>query len=116
MARLAETPRIIGLKDATGDATRVARLRARVGEGFRLLSGDDATAPGFLAQGGDGCISVTSNLAPGLCRTLYLQAQRPMFAVRSRGFDATARPVDHGALLARKQSGAAQIRAEACSG
>jgi 4-hydroxy-tetrahydrodipicolinate synthase len=73
VARLAETPRIIGLKDATGDATRVARLRARVGEGFRLLSGDDATAPGFLAQGGDGCISVTANVAPGLCRTLYLK-------------------------------------------
>jgi 4-hydroxy-tetrahydrodipicolinate synthase len=73
VARLAEAPRIIGLKDATGDVTRVARLRARVGEGFRLLSGDDATAPGFLAQGGDGCISVTPNVAPGLCRTLYLK-------------------------------------------
>ena len=73
VARLAELPRVIGLKDATGDVTRPARLRPRVGADFRLLSGDDATAPVFLSQGGDGCISVTSNLAPGLCRTIYLQ-------------------------------------------
>jgi 4-hydroxy-tetrahydrodipicolinate synthase len=53
--------------------TRPARLRPRVGADFRLLSGDDATAPAFLSQGGDGCISVTSNVAPGLCRTIFLQ-------------------------------------------
>jgi 4-hydroxy-tetrahydrodipicolinate synthase len=73
VARLAELPRVIGLKDATGDMTRPARLRPRVGADFRLLSGDDATAPAFLAQGGDGCISVSSNVAPGLCRAIYLQ-------------------------------------------
>lgn len=72
IARLAEVPRIIGLKDATGDVGRVARLRARVGPGFRLISGDDSTALGYLAQGGDGCISVASNVAPGLCRNMYL--------------------------------------------
>jgi 4-hydroxy-tetrahydrodipicolinate synthase len=72
VARLAELPRIIGLVDATGDAGRPSRLRALVGEDFRLLSGDDATALGFLAQGGDGCISVASNIAPGLCQTIYL--------------------------------------------
>lgn len=77
IARLAELPQIIGLKDATGDVTRVARLRQRVGADFRLLSGDDATALVFLAQGGDGCISVTSNVGPGLCRTLYLQRRDP---------------------------------------
>ena len=59
VARLAEHPRIIGLKDATGDVTRPARLRPLVGASFRLISGDDATAPAFIAQGGDGCISVT---------------------------------------------------------
>ncbi len=73
IARLREVPQIIGLKDATGDITRLARLRPRVGPEFRLLSGDDATASAFLAQGGDGCISVTSNVAPGLCRAIYLQ-------------------------------------------
>jgi 4-hydroxy-tetrahydrodipicolinate synthase len=72
IARLAEVPQIFGLKDASGDASRVARLRVLVGTEFRLLSGDDATALSFLAQGGDGCISVTSNVAPGLCRNMFL--------------------------------------------
>jgi 4-hydroxy-tetrahydrodipicolinate synthase len=72
IARLRELPQIIGLKDATGDVTRPARLRPLVGPEFRLLSGDDATAPIFFAQGGNGCISVTSNVAPGLCRRLFL--------------------------------------------
>jgi len=65
-------PRVIGLKDAAGDITRPARLRPLVGTDFRLLCGDDATALGFLAQGGDGCISVASNAAPGLCRNIFL--------------------------------------------
>ena len=76
MARLAEHPRIIGLKDATGDVTRPARLRPRVGASFRLMSGDDATAPAFIGQGGDGCISVTSNVAPGLARSLFLRRRQ----------------------------------------
>ncbi len=70
--RLAECPKIIGLKDATGDVTRLFRLRSRLGPEFRLLSGDDATAPAFIGQGGNGCISVTSNVVPGLCRAMYL--------------------------------------------
>jgi 4-hydroxy-tetrahydrodipicolinate synthase len=72
IARLAELPQIIGLLDSSGDTSRPARLRALVGSDFRLLSGDDATAPGFMAQGGDGCISVIANVAPGLCRDAYL--------------------------------------------
>jgi 4-hydroxy-tetrahydrodipicolinate synthase len=72
VVRLAEMPQFIGLKDATGDVTRPARLRSLIGTDFRLLSGDDATAPAFLAQGGDGCISVTSNVVPGLCRSMFL--------------------------------------------
>ena len=71
VARLAELPRVIGLKDATGDLGRPLRLRALLGSEFRLLSGDDATALAFFAHGGDGCISVTSNVAPGLCRAMY---------------------------------------------
>jgi len=67
VARLAEMPRFIGLVDATGDVTRPSRLRPLVGRDFRLLSGDDATALAFLAQGGDGCISVAANVAPDLC-------------------------------------------------
>jgi len=76
VARLAELPRIVGLKDATGDVGRPARLRALVGLDFNLLSGDDASALAFLAQGGDGCISVTSNAAPGLCREMFLAWQQ----------------------------------------
>jgi 4-hydroxy-tetrahydrodipicolinate synthase len=72
IARLRELPQIIGLKDATGDVTRPARLRPLVGSEFRLLSGDDATASIFFAEGGNGCISVTSNVAPDLCRRLFL--------------------------------------------
>jgi 4-hydroxy-tetrahydrodipicolinate synthase len=72
VARLAELPQVVGLKDATGDMSRPMRLRSRLGPEFRLLSGDDATALAFLAQGGDGCISVASNVAPGLCRDMYL--------------------------------------------
>ncbi len=72
VARLAKVPQIFALKDASGDPSRVARLRALVGTEFRLLSGDDATALSFLAQGGDGCISVASNVAPGLCRDMFL--------------------------------------------
>jgi 4-hydroxy-tetrahydrodipicolinate synthase len=83
VAQLAELPQVIGLKDASGDVTRPARLRPRVGTHFRLLSGDDATAPAFLAQGGDGCISVTSNVAPGLCRAIYLM-RGPASSPRAR--------------------------------
>jgi len=72
VARLAEPPQIAGLKDATGDPSRIARLRMLIGTDFRLFSGDDTTALAFIAQGGDGCISVTSNVAPGLCRDMFL--------------------------------------------
>jgi 4-hydroxy-tetrahydrodipicolinate synthase len=71
IARLAEMPQCIGLADATGDVSRPLRLRGVVGSEFRLLSGDDATALAFLAQGGDGCMSVAATAAPGLCRAMY---------------------------------------------
>jgi 4-hydroxy-tetrahydrodipicolinate synthase len=72
VARLAEVPQIIGLKDAAGDITRPARLRALLGSDFRLFSGDDSVALAYFAKGGDGCISVTSNVAPALCRSMFL--------------------------------------------
>jgi 4-hydroxy-tetrahydrodipicolinate synthase len=67
MARLAELPRIIGVKDATGDIVRVSRQRQLCGPEFVQLSGEDASALGFNAHGGTGCISVTANVAPALC-------------------------------------------------
>jgi 4-hydroxy-tetrahydrodipicolinate synthase len=82
--RLAELPQIIGLKDASGDVARPARLRPHVGSQFRLLSGDDATALAYLSQGGNGCISVTSNVAPGLGRQMYLAHQQGNLACAQR--------------------------------
>lgn len=70
--RIAKHRWCIGLKDATGDVTRPSRLRPLLKREFRLLSGDDASALGFFAYGGDGCISVTSNVAPGLCQSMHL--------------------------------------------
>ena len=67
MAELAELPRIIGVKDATGKIERVSQQRAACGPDFVQLSGEDATALGFNAHGGVGCISVTANVAPRLC-------------------------------------------------
>ncbi|MDX9690095.1 MAG: 4-hydroxy-tetrahydrodipicolinate synthase, partial [Alphaproteobacteria bacterium] len=67
MARLAELPRIIGVKDATNDLQRPLKMRQLCGPDFIQLSGNDDTALAFLAQGGVGCISVASNVAPSLC-------------------------------------------------
>ncbi len=67
MGELAKLPRIVGVKDATGDLARVSQQRATCGADFVQLSGEDATALGFNAHGGVGCISVTANVAPKLC-------------------------------------------------
>ncbi|WP_282095929.1 4-hydroxy-tetrahydrodipicolinate synthase [Epibacterium ulvae] len=67
MGELAKLPRIIGVKDATGDIARVSQQRATCGADFMQLSGEDASALGFNAHGGVGCISVTANVAPRLC-------------------------------------------------
>ena len=67
MGELAKLPRIVGVKDATGDVTRVSKQRQSCGRDFIQLSGEDASALGFNAQGGVGCISVTANVAPKLC-------------------------------------------------
>jgi 4-hydroxy-tetrahydrodipicolinate synthase len=64
MARLAELPNIVGVKDATNDLARPVRTRVAIDGDFCMLSGEDATVMAFLAQGGDGCISVTANIAP----------------------------------------------------
>jgi 4-hydroxy-tetrahydrodipicolinate synthase len=70
IAALARLPRIIGVKDATGDLARVAVQRLACGPDFLQLSGEDMTAVGFNAMGGRGCISVTANVAPELCAAL----------------------------------------------
>ena len=67
MARLAALPNIVGVKDATADLVRPLKTRLEIGPDFCQLSGEDATAVAFLAQGGHGCISVSANVAPRQC-------------------------------------------------
>lgn len=71
MGRLAKIPHIVGVKDATADLDRVKQQASACGEDFCQLSGEDATVYEFLEQGGHGCISVTSNIAPKLCADLH---------------------------------------------
>jgi 4-hydroxy-tetrahydrodipicolinate synthase len=67
MTRLAKHPNIIGVKDATADLMRPSRERLACGPDWLLISGEDGTALGYNAHGGQGCISVTANVAPRLC-------------------------------------------------
>ena len=67
MGRLAELKNIIGVKDATANLARPLRERIACGHDWRMLSGEDSTTLGYMAQGGHGCISVTANIAPKLC-------------------------------------------------
>jgi 4-hydroxy-tetrahydrodipicolinate synthase len=71
MGRLAGLPHIAGVKDASADLSRPALLKQICGSEFVLLSGEDGTTAGYLAQGGHGCISVTANIAPAQCAALY---------------------------------------------
>ena len=67
MARLSKIANIVGVKDATANLARPTRERAACGKDWRLISGEDITALGYMAHGGHGCISVTANVAPRLC-------------------------------------------------
>lgn len=71
IAALSQLDHIVGIKDATNDLARVRALRECVAKDFILLSGEDATAAGFYALGGEGCISVLANIAPKLSAELY---------------------------------------------
>jgi 4-hydroxy-tetrahydrodipicolinate synthase len=84
MQRLYELKNIAGVKDATASMVRVSQQRAAMGEGFNQLSGEDATALGFMAHGGHGCISVTSNVAPRLCAEFQGACLRGDFAAALR--------------------------------
>ena len=67
LAKIARHPKIVAVKDATGDLARVSAQRLACGADFCQLSGNDDMALGFNAMGGVGCISVTANVAPRLC-------------------------------------------------
>ncbi|MBN9513873.1 MAG: 4-hydroxy-tetrahydrodipicolinate synthase [Alphaproteobacteria bacterium] len=71
VVRLSQVQNIIGIKDASYDMARPTLTKLKAKKGFIQLSGEDASAVGFLAQGGDGCISVTANIAPRLCGDMH---------------------------------------------
>jgi 4-hydroxy-tetrahydrodipicolinate synthase len=80
MKRLFELKNIAGVKDATANMVRVSQQRQAMGTGFNQLSGEDATALGFNAHGGHGCISVTANVAPRLCAEFQGACRKGDFA------------------------------------
>ena len=94
---LSKHPRIFGMKEATGDLSRAAELRERIGDDFMLFSGEDSNALDFTLNGGDGVISVTSNVAPALQHKIFAAAlagnenkarelNRPLMKIHQRLF------------------------------
>ena len=71
LSDLSQIKNIIGVKDATNDLFRPLLSRTKINQNFCYLSGEDGTALAYLAQGGDGCISVTANVAPKLCSSMH---------------------------------------------
>jgi 4-hydroxy-tetrahydrodipicolinate synthase len=71
MARLAELPNVVGVKDATNDLARPVQTREKIGANFSQLSGEDGTVGAFLGQGGHGIISVVSNIAPAIAVSMH---------------------------------------------
>jgi 4-hydroxy-tetrahydrodipicolinate synthase len=117
MTELAKHPNIVGVKDATADLARPLRTRLACGEDFCQLSGEDATAVPFLAQGGVGCISVTSNIAPKECADMHNAWMKGDMAEVARLNDLLM-PV-HDAMFCESSPGPVKYAAEVlglCSG
>ena len=117
MTRLFKLPNIAGLKDATANMSRVSQQRAAMGTAFVQLSGEDATALGFNAHGGQGCISVTANIAPALCSEFQLACLGSNFK-RALEIQDRLMPL-HDALFVESNPGPVKYAAEKlglCSG
>lgn len=97
-------PNIVGVKDATGNMARAARQRLVLGDEFCLLSGDDMSAVGFNAYGGNGAISVTANVAPALCAKMQEECQRGDF-VAARSTDAQLTLLHHALFIEPNPAG-----------
>ncbi len=80
MARIAKLPNIVGVKESTGDVSRITKHRLAIGPSFVQLSGEDYLALSQMAAGADGCISVTANVAPRQLSQMHLACQRGDFA------------------------------------
>ena len=98
VARLAEVPNIVGIKEASGDVSRVALIEHLAGTDFVQLSGDDATALDFMLAGGHGVISVTANVAPRKMRAMC-DAARAGRADEARAVDAELQPLHHNLFV-----------------
>ena len=103
MVRLAELPRIAGIKDASGELARVTAYRLAIGTGFCQLSGNDESALGHFAHGGQGCISVSANVAPRLCAD-FQQALADGDLARARELNDRLHPL-HTAMFADTSPG-----------
>jgi 4-hydroxy-tetrahydrodipicolinate synthase len=103
MARLARHPNIVGVKDATANLARPLYTRRACGAAFCQLTGEDSTAIAFLAAGGDGCISVTGNVAPRLCSEMQSAWQKGRVA-DAMGLQDRLLPL-HDALFAETSPG-----------
>lgn len=117
MARLFKLANIVGVKDATANMSRVSQQRAAMGSEFVQLSGEDATALGFNAHGGQGCISVTANIAPALCSEFQLACLGSNFK-RALEIQDRLMPL-HDALFVESNPGPVKYAAEKlglCSG
>ena len=97
MARLCKHKNIIGVKDATADLMRPSRERLACGPDWLMVSGEDGTALGYNAHGGQGCISVTANVAPRLCAEFQAACAAGDFA-RAREYQDRLMPL-HDALF-----------------
>ena len=113
MKRLFELKNIAGVKDATANMARVSQQRAAMGPDFNQLSGEDITALGFMAHGGHGCISVTSNVAPRLCAEFQAACLQGDFAAALKLQDKLAAAAHRS--VRRNESGADQVRDVAAS-
>ena len=117
MNRLFKLSNIAGVKDATANMSRVSQQRAAMGTAFVQLSGEDATALGFNAHGGQGCISVTANIAPALCSEFQLACLGSNFK-RALEIQDRLMPL-HDALFVESNPGPVKYAAEKlglCSG
>ncbi len=110
MARLAELPNIVGVKDATSDLARPMQTRNAIGEDFCQLSGEDATALAHLIGGGVGCISVTANVAPRLCADMQ-RAWRAGDLKKAMELQFRLQPL-HDAMFCESSPGPAKYAAE----
>jgi 4-hydroxy-tetrahydrodipicolinate synthase len=117
MTRLFKLSNVAGVKDATASMARVSQQRAAMGTEFVQLSGEDATALGFMAHGGQGCISVTANIAPALCSEFQLACLGGNFK-RALEIQDRLMPL-HDALFVESNPGPVKYAAEKlglCSG